>query len=72
MGVVDSNMVVEHDSRRKPLGVWDGARLPTSTEPVAIGSHAEPRQSRKDAFLHHRYAARLYAPGTGSARGLRV
>ena len=26
MGVVDSNMVVEHDSRRKPFGLWDGSR----------------------------------------------
>jgi hypothetical protein len=42
MGVVDSNMVVE-DARREPFGSWDGSRLPTSTEPVATGSHVEPR-----------------------------
>ena len=24
MGIVDSNMVVEHDSRRKPFGIRDG------------------------------------------------
>jgi hypothetical protein len=28
---------------RRGFGLWDGSRLPTSTEPVAIGSHAEPR-----------------------------
>ena len=38
MGVVDSNMVIEHDSRRKPFGLWDGSHPPPSTEPVALGS----------------------------------
>lgn len=32
-------------ARRYRFGLWDGSRLPTSTERVAIGARAEPRQT---------------------------
>jgi len=47
-------VVVVEDGRTAtvvPVDVrlWGGSRLPTSTEPVAIGSHAEPRQTTQKA-----------------------
>jgi len=49
--------------RRSLFGLWDGSRLPTSTEPVAIASHAEPRQAQIDAQLRRLGVRRRSAPG---------
>ena len=46
MGVVDSNMVIESDSRRKPLGLWDWSGYSTRRLNQWGQIAAEPRQAQ--------------------------
>ena len=55
---------------RKPFGLWDGSRLPTSTEAVAIGSQRSrvkpPRMMRKQCRHQLAFARSRGCPITGA------